>query len=191
MSLISPALDPLLFASLALATPFVSYAGSRLVDRCKYWWKERPKTYQRPEGTMRTVLGAVLALHTLYTFYVLVFAKPPNLFTALGVPISIKQSQLRKTIAAHADAPPFPITPSFEVLLSRLASFDVRVLFLRFGQDTLQTCAHCHTHSDFQQYALPRSLLEYLREAAVVGVLTQPFADLVSLSPDDSISNGP
>lgn len=36
----------------------------------------------------------------------------------------------------------------------------------------MEVCEHCTTFYDFVLYALPRPLLEYAREAAVVGVVT-------------------
>ena len=42
----------------------------------------------------------------------------------------------------------------------------------RFGQSVLQDCEYCHTYDEYALYALPRPLLEYVRETAVVGLLT-------------------
>lgn len=42
----------------------------------------------------------------------------------------------------------------------------------RFGQAALAECEHCVTFDDFALYALPRPLLEYAREAFVVGFVT-------------------
>lgn len=36
----------------------------------------------------------------------------------------------------------------------------------------LQDCEYCHTYDEYALYALPRPLLEYIRETAVVGFLT-------------------
>ena len=42
----------------------------------------------------------------------------------------------------------------------------------RFGHDTLSDCHYCRSINDFGLYALPRSLLEYVREASVLGLVT-------------------
>jgi hypothetical protein len=44
--------------------------------------------------------------------------------------------------------------------------------YYRFGQSVLQDCEYCHTYDEYALYALPRPLLEYIRETAVVGFLT-------------------
>jgi len=78
--------------------------------------------------------------------------------------------------------------------LTRLSSFDARNIYVRFcsiayahrmpvaminmltpfrfGQSVLQDCEYCHTYDEYALYALPRPLLEYVRETAVVGFLT-------------------
>jgi hypothetical protein len=42
----------------------------------------------------------------------------------------------------------------------------------RFGQALLQDCEYCRTADDFAIHALPRPLLQYVREAAIVGLVT-------------------
>lgn len=57
-------------------------------------------------------------------------------------------------------------------LLTRLSSFDTRSFYIRFGQDVVQNCNHCHTFGEYALYALPGIVLLYLRQAAVVGLIT-------------------
>lgn len=45
-------------------------------------------------------------------------------------------------------------------------------LVCRFGQSVLQDCEYCHTYYEYALYAIPRPLLGYIREAAIIGLLT-------------------
>lgn len=42
----------------------------------------------------------------------------------------------------------------------------------RFGHTAIQDCEYCHSSDDFALFALPAALLSYIREAAVVGIVT-------------------
>lgn len=61
--------------------------------------------------------------------------------------------------------------PSLLPLDSLLIPLICRSLF-RFGQSVLQDCEYCHAYDEYALYSLPRPLLEYIRETAVVGLLT-------------------
>ncbi|KAK7684958.1 hypothetical protein QCA50_011793 [Cerrena zonata] len=45
-------------------------------------------------------------------------------------------------------------------------------LYVRFGQTVLQDCEHCSTFDEYALYALPWTVLGYIREAATIGALT-------------------
>ena len=47
-----------------------------------------------------------------------------------------------------------------------------RTSWVRFGHNAVAECEHCSTFYDYALYALPRPLLEYVREAAFVGLVT-------------------
>jgi hypothetical protein len=89
-----------------------------------------------------------LFLHSFYILYLLRIP-PPNLFSTLRLPIN---------------AP----LPQFE----RLANFELRALYVRFGHNVIFTCEHCRTFEDYALYALPRPALAYLREIALIGLFT-------------------
>jgi hypothetical protein len=102
---------------------------------------------------LRTPISTLLALYILYTLYTLVFARPPNLFTALRLPLNAPQSTIhsalllqhlqqlppdaRQSLSAAAAAaangntavPVLP--PALEKLLARLASSDARMILVR------------------------------------------------------------
>ena len=91
----------------------------------------------------------LLLLHSLYIL-VLLRLPPPNIFSALRLPINA------------------PVDPTFE----RLANFELRALYVRFGHNVVFTCEHCRTFEDYALYALPRPALAYLCEIALVGLFT-------------------
>lgn len=68
----------------------------------------------------------------------------------------------------HSDSP--ELSPEMDGLLRRLASFDTRSLYPRFGHNVLATCTYCQSFNDFAFYALPRPFLSYIREIAFIGV---------------------
>jgi hypothetical protein len=104
---------------------------------------------------LRTPISALLALYILYTVYTLAFARPPNLFTMLRLPLNASQSTIHSALllqqlelranthhplssagaAARGDGnesavmPVLP--PALEKLLARLASSDARVILVR------------------------------------------------------------
>lgn len=103
---------------------------------------------------LRTPISTLLALYILYTLYTLVFARPPNLFTALRLPLNAPQSSIHSALllqhlqqlplddrqslsAAAAAAAPNGSTavpvlpPGLEKLLARLASSDARTMLVR------------------------------------------------------------
>jgi hypothetical protein len=50
------------------------------------------------------------------------------------------------------------------------------MLSIRYGHNVLHDCTYCSTTSDFALFALPYPLLQYLRTAALVGLLTLKIA---------------
>ena len=49
------------------------------------------------------------------------------------------------------------------------------VTLRRFGQAVIQDCPHCKTPDDYALYAFPAPLIEYVREATLIGLLTSSF----------------
>ena len=94
---------------------------------------------------LRIPISALLALYILYTFYTLVFARPPNLFTALRLPLNAPQSTIHSALllqhlqhlppdaaAANGSKATVPVLPpALEKLLARLASSDARMILVR------------------------------------------------------------
>jgi hypothetical protein len=104
---------------------------------------------------LRTPISALLALYILYTLFTLIFARPPNLFTALRLPLNAPQSTIHSALllqhlqqlpldhrqslsaaaaaaaAANGSAAVPVLPPALEKLLARLASSDARTILVR------------------------------------------------------------
>ncbi|KAK2465605.1 hypothetical protein APHAL10511_002497 [Amanita phalloides] len=101
----------------------------------------------------------LLLLHSL--FAIAAFrTPPPNVFTALAIPLNSPTDTIRARLALP------------DILLQRLENPQLRALYVRFGHNVLLTCEHCQTYTDYALYAIPRPALAYLREIAFVGLIT-------------------
>lgn len=81
-------------------------------------------------GTRRTLLTALVVLHSIFIIYNICLRRPPNIFKELGVPLTTPVDALRAQILAHAQTAIFPV--ELELLLARLSKYDTRVAFLRY-----------------------------------------------------------
>lgn len=175
MPLLSASLDAFIFTSLA-SVPLWGYFT---LYKNQYVNAKPPRLY----------ITFFLTLHTIYVLYNLFLNTPQNIFETLHLPLSVPSEQIRAKLlnVAHVDGLP----PHLEDLISRLSSFDARALYVRcvscslvhyihliarvyhrFGHDVLSSCHYCRSYDDFALYALPRPVLEYIREATVLGLVT-------------------
>jgi hypothetical protein len=113
----------------------------------------------------QSIISLLLLIHSLSTLHTLLLRPPPNLFSALHIPLNTPTDIIRALLIRHSD-----LTPELEALLKRFASFDTRTFYPRFGHNVLASCTYCQSFDDFALYALPRPLLAYIREAAFIGV---------------------
>lgn len=146
MSLFSASLQPWLPTLLAFLVPF----ALRLLPM----FRNPPHPTKPPAPTpLRTPISALLALYILYTLYTLAFARPPNLFTTLRLPLNAPQSTIHSALLLqqlqqhllpndhHLPVTPSDndnggtatpvLTPALEKLLARLASSDARTILVR------------------------------------------------------------
>lgn len=143
MSLFSASLDPWLPTLLAFLVPF----ALRLLPM----FRSPPHPTKPPAPTpLRTPISALLALYILYTLYTLAFARPPNLFTTLRLPLNAPQSAIHSALLLQQQLRPndhhLPVatsdndngstaapvlTPALEKFLARLASSDARTILVR------------------------------------------------------------
>ncbi|KAH9943561.1 hypothetical protein B0H21DRAFT_892786 [Amylocystis lapponica] len=156
MALVSVSVDAFLLASALILAPSL------------YFIRRQP-----PDAPYRTQLSLLLVAHTLYIIYSLLFFWPPNIFQRLRLPLNAPTEKVRSLLLERAGLGADATLPKpLETLLTRLSSFDMRTLYVRFGQAVVQDCEHCKTFDEYALFALPRALLEYIREACVLGLLT-------------------
>ncbi|KAI0690996.1 hypothetical protein C8T65DRAFT_670963 [Cerioporus squamosus] len=123
--------------------------------------------------TLRDGLNFLIIFHTLLQLYTIVVRFPPNLFQTLKIPLTTPSDTIRAVLLQRAGLPPdAPLPRPLETLLTRLSSFDTRTLYVRFGQAVIQDCEHCTTFDEYAIFAAPRIALGYVKEAAVVGLVT-------------------
>ncbi|KAK0442109.1 hypothetical protein EV421DRAFT_594387 [Armillaria borealis] len=119
---------------------------------------------------LRRGISCFLLLHSIFLAYSLTVLPPPNIFTALNVPLSMPTDSIRSLLLKNSDGPELP--RAIEQLLRRMGSFETRTLYVRFGHDVVATCEYCHSYGDFAFFALSTSILSYIREIAIVGLVT-------------------
>lgn len=120
---------------------------------------------RRSRPTSSAAISILLLLHSLL---LLRTDRPPNIFVTLRIPLHTPTDAIRALLLQHSPTP--DLSPELDGLLRRLASFDARALYARFGHNVLATCTYCHSFDDFALYALPRPVLSYIREIAFIGV---------------------
>lgn len=125
---------------------------------------------EAPSTTMRA-LAALVVVHSLYILFTLFFDAPSNIFKSLKIPLTTPVPTIRQTLLSFSPSQSV-LPPALEILLSRLQSFDARVLYVRFGHNTVTECDYCHSFWDFGLFSLPGAGVQYVRMAAVVGLLT-------------------
>ncbi|KAK7439841.1 hypothetical protein VKT23_017413 [Stygiomarasmius scandens] len=135
-----------------------------------------PRALQRHQNVvtsppnLRKILSSLLLLHTLFILYNIIVLPPPNLFTRLDLPLGTPTDSIRSLLLMNSDEPILP--KHIEQLLTRLGSFEMRTLYVRFGHDVVASCEFCSNFNDFALYASPAPLLSYIREIALVGLIT-------------------
>jgi hypothetical protein len=146
MTLLSILLNPWLHTISALLAPF----ALRTLPMFRKPSSPTPPFSQQllvRHAPLRAPITALLALYALYTLHTLAFARPPNLFTTLHLPLNAPQSVIRatllrrnymssmvgmKTATASGGGAAMPELPlALEKLLARLASFDARTILVR------------------------------------------------------------
>lgn len=84
-----------------------------------------------PNAPLRPFASGLLALYTLYTVYNILFARPPNLFTSLQLPLNTPQAAIHAALLRNASRNDNVLPPALEKLLARLASLDARMMLVR------------------------------------------------------------
>jgi len=162
MPLILASVDAFIVTTIAVVAPLAVFI-------------RRPRYLQ--ETSYRQLFNAIVILHTIYILYVITLLWPPNIFSRLNIPLTMPSDSIRSLLLTKATA----IADEFEIatlpkpldtLLTRLSSFEMRTLYVRFGQMVMQDCEYCRNFDEYALYALPAPLMEYTRECFLIGITT-------------------
>lgn len=162
------------------------------------WLYFFPGRREGQRGTISFLMTAAVGLHTLLVLSNLALHRPPNLFTRLGIPINAPVDHIRSLLMREAGfntmgergavmvSPEIP--KDVETLLSRLGILGSRDSYVRyvrsslprkaelmggrFGQRAIQTCSYCSSAADYTILVLSGILLDYLRTATLLLLLT-------------------
>ncbi|KIY50874.1 hypothetical protein FISHEDRAFT_16102, partial [Fistulina hepatica ATCC 64428] len=104
--------------------------------------------------------------------YQLLVLSPQNLFTTLNISPTAPSEKIRKRLLESASSAGATIPEHLEALLKRLGSHSVRQLYYVLGHNSIAECEHCYTREDFALYHFAHLFTEYVREIAVVGLVT-------------------
>jgi hypothetical protein len=163
------------------------------------WFYLFPGRREGQRGTINFLMTTAVGLHTLLVLSNLALHRPPNLFTRSGIPINAPVDRIRSMLMREAGfntmgergaviVPP-EIPKDVETLLSRLGvhgSRDTYVRYVRsslprkaeltpggrFGERATQTCSYCSSTADYTILVLSGILLDYLRTATLLLLLT-------------------
>ncbi|KAG9315476.1 hypothetical protein JVU11DRAFT_3089 [Chiua virens] len=137
----------------------------------------------RRRGRRSTVNSVMIALVVLHILFVIsdIMHRPPNLFKRFGIPINAPVDHIRLVLReviinrmGERDAvvapPDFP--KDVDTLLKRLGVHGSRDIYVRFGQRAMQTCPYCSSATDYAMFVLSGILLDYLRTATLLLLLT-------------------
>jgi len=114
-TLSNPAWDTYWATSLAIAATWLYFAS---------------KSQQNPQETKRDLRTSIFLLaHTIYIIYLILIAKPENIFRALDLSINTPPDSIKALLVQRSEFGEVP--KNLELLLERLGSFDMRLLYVR------------------------------------------------------------
>lgn len=115
-ALVSPTMDAYLATVLAVGVTWLYFT-----------LKETTGHSAEPRKDVKTSL--FLLAHTIYIFYYILVARPENLFEAFKLPVNTPPESIRALLIQSSETGAVP--SHLEVLLKKLGSFDMRVLYVR------------------------------------------------------------
>lgn len=120
MVIVSASVDAYLFTAVAVTLPLFIYLHQR-------------HNGSKPEAAYEPYITILVVLHTLYILHALILCWPLNLFSRLHIPLNASPDTIRNTIIRQAGLDSnSPLPKSLEHLLTRLSSFEMRTLYVRF-----------------------------------------------------------
>jgi hypothetical protein len=136
--------DPIMFASgwWPFTITIVSLVGPFLFKQLRAARREDAADDDQPSSTSsgRPILSLLLLSNAVYILYSLLLQPPPNLFSGLRIPFTTPAPTIRALLLQRTDPPSDMLSPSLELLITKLASFEVRTLYARCA--SLATVLH-------------------------------------------------
>lgn len=114
-ALLSPTLDVYLATALTVGATWL------------YFTLKGTENHQVPRKDVKTSL--FLLAHTLYILYFILVAKPENLFEAFKLPVNTPPDTIKALLIQSSETGSIP--SHLELLLKKLGSFDIRLLYVR------------------------------------------------------------
>ena len=113
----------------------VSLAGPFLFKQLRAARREEAADDDEPrQRSGRPLISLLLLLNSIYILYRLLLEPPPNLFASLRIPFTTPAPTIRALLLQRADPPADFLSPQMELLLTKLASFEVRTMYSRCVQ---------------------------------------------------------
>ncbi len=88
------------------------------------------KSTESPRTKKDLRASIFLLAHTIYILYLILVAKPENIFRALDLPINTPPDSIKALLVQKSEFGDVP--GNLEFLLKRLGSFDMRLLYVRY-----------------------------------------------------------
>jgi hypothetical protein len=82
---------------------------------------------QQATSSGRPIISLLLLSNAIYILYSLLLQPPPNLFSGLRIPFTTPAPTIRALLLQRTD----PLSDTLELLITKLASFEVRTLYAR------------------------------------------------------------
>ncbi|KAG8830126.1 hypothetical protein FRC17_005378 [Serendipita sp. 399] len=120
----------------------------------------------------RVLISSLLVLNAIYISYCLLLRPPPNIFSSLRIPFTTPAQTIRALLLQRSEPRADALPPNWELMLTKLASFEVRTMYSRFGHTVILNCEDCQTYLQFGLFALSTGLLDYIRNIVLYGFVT-------------------
>jgi hypothetical protein len=116
----------------------VSLVGPFLFKQLRAARRENAADDDQPSTSSgRPILSLLLLSNAIYILYSLLLQPPPNLFSGLRIPLTTPAPTIRALLLQRTDPLSDMLPPSLELLITKLASFEVRTLYARCASTVL------------------------------------------------------
>jgi hypothetical protein len=126
----------------------------------------RPAPFRVTRGLGLLFVIAVVALISTLPYF-----QPENIFETTNSRVQINPDVLFTRLNAMR---PNGLTDFDNLLRDRMLSLDSRLLYLKFGPDTIGNCHFCNAdnHKDYLYYSIPGLLAPHLLNLCILGLVT-------------------